>query len=379
MKIGIDISQIVYEGSGVARYTHYLVDAILNGKTKHEFVFFFSSLRGKLDANLESRIMKSGHSIKKLSFPPTILDILWNRLHIVPIETFIGDIDVFISSDWTQPPSRKAKLVTVIHDMIIYEHPETSTTSTKVNATTFQISPNIVATHKRRHAHIKAECDHIITDSESSKSDIEKHLAINAAKVSVVYPYIEISKPTAASVKNIKSKFDLNNPYILTVGKIEPRKNIPNLIKAFQKANIEDAELVIVGGEGWGDSLPEFTKQSNIKVLGYVSDDELYSLYMGAMAYFAPSIYEGFGYPILEAMKLGKPVAVSKSSSLTEIAGAAGLTFDPQSIQSISNSITKVLGSKKLQNELSTKSLKRSQEFTQKNFLKSFMNVIETV
>src|SRR5437868_3731416 len=103
MKIGIDISQTAYEGTGVANYIQSLVDSLLMIDRTNEYVLFYSSLRIQ---NSKFKIQNYNAKVKIKSFriPPTLLDLLWNRLHILPIETFIGDVDVFVSSDWTQPP-----------------------------------------------------------------------------------------------------------------------------------------------------------------------------------------------------------------------------------------------------------------------------------
>src|SRR5690348_9765854 len=120
MRIGIDISQLAYEKSGVANYLKNLVEELLMKDSKNEYVLFYASLRRQLpDGKFWENGMPKSTDLKvkslrihQIKIPPTLLDILWNKLHIIPIETFIGPVDVFISSDWTQPPS-KAKKVTI--------------------------------------------------------------------------------------------------------------------------------------------------------------------------------------------------------------------------------------------------------------------------
>ena len=129
MKIGIDISQVVYEGFGIATYTRKLVETLLQIDNENKYTLFFSSLRRNLKSEFK------GAKVIKFNIPPTILDILWNTLHQIPVEIFIGDTDIFHSSNWIQPPSR-AKKVTTIHDMLIYKFPET-------------IHPKIMSTQKR--------------------------------------------------------------------------------------------------------------------------------------------------------------------------------------------------------------------------------------
>lgn len=175
MKIGIDISQTAYEGTGVANYTKKLVENLLREDKKNQYVLFFSSLRRKPPKQ------KFKCEVKSFKIPPTLLEFLWNRLHICPIEQFIGEVDVFLSSDWTQPPSRKAKLVTVVHDLTPWKHPET-------------FKPKVVKVHKRRMKWVKKECDFIICDCEATEKDLIKIIGIDKKKIKVIYPGVDIFK-----------------------------------------------------------------------------------------------------------------------------------------------------------------------------------------
>jgi glycosyltransferase involved in cell wall biosynthesis len=169
MRIGIDVSQMAHKGTGVASYTKNLVEQFLKIDEENEYVFFFSSLR--------KNPPKLSH-LKAFKIPPIVLEFLWNRLHLCPIEWFIGKVDVFLSSDWLQPPTG-AKKVTTIHDLIVYKYPES-----------FQQrgGHNIVTNQKKRLKWIKKECDVIICDSEATKKDVREILGIPEAKLKVVYP-----------------------------------------------------------------------------------------------------------------------------------------------------------------------------------------------
>lgn len=180
MKIGIDISQIVFPGTGVATYTQRLVENLLKIDQKNNYVLFGSSLRKKklLDDYLEKFRNNKNVRVKTFYFPPLFLELLWNKLHIFPIERLIGKIDVFLSSDWLQPPT-KAKKVTTIHDLIVYKYPES-----------FQQKGghNIVVNQKKRLEWVKKECDMIICDSEATKKDAMEILGIEEKRLKVVYP-----------------------------------------------------------------------------------------------------------------------------------------------------------------------------------------------
>lgn len=184
MKIGIDISQLAFENTGVANYLKNLIEHMLVEDTENEYVLFYASLRKPLPATalwkqggelIESKLPKKGNiTISQFRLPPSLLEFLWNKLHVFPVERFIGPVDVFISSDWTQPPS-KAKKVTILYDLIVYNYPE-------------EMAKQIVAVHKRKLQWVKKEVDKIICISESTKKDAEEILHIPAEKLSVVYP-----------------------------------------------------------------------------------------------------------------------------------------------------------------------------------------------
>ena len=123
MKIGLDISQTAFPGTGVARYTENLaLGLIQHAGKKHEFVFLFNSLRKSPPPSVLNAI-KPPHTIKHYRLPPTFLSFLWNDIHIFPVEKLIGKLDVYISSDWLQPPVRSARSITIVHDLIVYRFP----------------------------------------------------------------------------------------------------------------------------------------------------------------------------------------------------------------------------------------------------------------
>ena len=175
MKIGIDISQIVYEGTGVGEYTKNLIEALLKVDKENEYVLFFSSLRRQLDSLFINELTSWRVKIRQFKIPPTLLDFLWNKLHICPIEWLIGKVDVFFSSDWTQPLTLKAKKITTIHDLSVFKFPE-------------EHHPKIVAVQKRRLRWVKKECDLIICDSLSTKQDAMEILGIEEDRLRVIHP-----------------------------------------------------------------------------------------------------------------------------------------------------------------------------------------------
>jgi hypothetical protein len=188
MKIGIDISQLAYPETGVSNYLQDLVSNLLEIDKKNQYILFFSSLRKNLSSQIISLSSKPNVQLRTFKLPPTLLDLLWNKLHILPIESLIGDVDVFITSDWTEPPARKAKKATILYDLMIYKYPQESHHQTKFNPFKLIISPNIVEVQKRKLQWVKKESAKIFCISHSTADDAQQILGIDRSKLAVVYP-----------------------------------------------------------------------------------------------------------------------------------------------------------------------------------------------
>lgn len=190
MKIGIDISQIAHEGTGVAKYVRELVRAMITRHPEHDYVLFGSSLRKRRVFFRYVATLPIGRSVRlvALRVPPTILDLLWNRLHIVPVEWFTGAVDVFWSSDWTQPPLARAGGITTIHDLSVLRYPDESHNTTAYSVHSARVTANIVEVQRRRLLHAAKECAIFLCDSEATKKDAHALLGIADDKLRVVYP-----------------------------------------------------------------------------------------------------------------------------------------------------------------------------------------------
>lgn len=177
MKIGIDISQIAYKGTGVSEFVINLVKYLIEIDSENDYILFFSSLRKNFEiSTFNFQAKPKNLKIKTFKLPQTVLDIIWNRFHIFPIEWFIGNVDVFISSDWVQPPS-KSKKITLLYDLIVYKNPE-------------ETAEKIIDVQKRRLKWVKKEIDAIICISDATKKDAMEILGIEENKLNTVYPGI---------------------------------------------------------------------------------------------------------------------------------------------------------------------------------------------
>lgn len=319
MKVGLDISQIIHPG-GVANYTKNLARELQTNRDL-DMVFFFSAFRQSYRGGLKN--------VKKFKLPPSLFEVLFNRIRNVPIEKFIGPVDIFHSSDWVQPPS-KAKKVTTYHDTIALKHPQWS-------------HPKIVAVNKRRIKLVESEIDKVIAVSNSTKEDLLEVSKLKPSQIEVIYEGVSDNfKPATESEKKIfKSKYKLPENFVLAIGGIGERKNLKRISEA-----CKDLNLVI-----------------SFKDL-QVSEDELPLLYSSADALVYTTLYEGFGLPILEAFACGTPVITSNISSMPEIAGDAALLVNPENTADIRKKVEEILNDKSLKEELVKKGNRRAKEFT---------------
>lgn len=223
----------------------------------------------------------------------------------------------------------------------------------------------------------------IITISESSKNDIINLYKVPAHKIAVIYPGIKEVRSNHLSMDDIKEKFEINNKYILFVGTLQPRKNITRLIEAFSKLKT-DADLVIVGKKGWQyeeilEAPRKFEVKNRVKFIENALDEDLPSLYKNAEFFILPSLYEGFGLPVLEAMNYGCPVITSDVSSLPEAGGDAALYVDPENVEDISKKMQELLVDKDLRDRLIKKGHEQVKKFSWEKSAKETLKVLENL
>lgn len=320
IKVGFDISQLAHQG-GVNVYTQNIASE-LQKNPELDVTFFYSSLRKNYRGDLRN--------VKKYKLPPTLFELLFNRLRNTDIEKFIGQADIFHSSDWIQPPTKALK-VTTYHDVIPLKYPQWS-------------HPKIVGVHRQRLKIVEKEIDAVIAVSETTKLDLLEISKIPPEKIYVIYEGVEqIFRPQPKEkINQFKNKYQLPEKFVLAVGGVGERKNIKRIKQA-----CSGMQLVITG-----ETLP------------YISREELPLLYASSQMLVYTSLYEGFGLPIIEAMACGTPVVTSNVSSMKEIATGYALLADPTNTDSIREQIIKISKSEDLRDDLITKGLKYSKKFT---------------
>lgn len=345
MKIALDISQAIY-GTGVSNYIKNLVSSLVKLYPNDEYVLFGGSLRRK--SELASLARKLKGTPKIISLSPTILDFLWNSLHVLPIESFVGDVDIVHTSDWAEPPSKLPK-VTTVHDLVPFKYPQTT-------------ADNVRQAHKKRLHWVIRESRRIIAVSKSTKDDLISVLNVPEEKIVVIPEGVEsrfVPQPLEI-VDSIKRKYHLDHEYIFALSTLEPRKNQTGLIKAFRlvKERYPGLTLLIGGRTGWGE-IPK--PEPGVLMPGYIPDADLPALYSGAAAYVLPSLYEGFGLSPLQAMACGTPVVSSNISSMPEVVGNAGILVEPKDTRSITTGIIEALENR---GTLIKKGLQQAEKFS---------------
>ncbi len=341
LRLGIDISAIPYN-RGISRYTANLVRALAKRKDIHMRVFGAS--RGQytdLYQFCTKELPHIPHTL--LKHPVKVIEVLWNRLHLLSPELLMGDMDVFHSWEM-QPPLSKAALVSTIHDLAMLRFPKTA-------------DPYVLEMHQRSWKHLKKEAKAVIAVSHATKNDIVELLNIPQEKVHVVYEAIPEEarlRLTSVRAKELTRHMNVTKPYIFFVGTLEPRKNLQKLIQAWRPLK-KHVDIVLAGAQGWDTVKPE----PGLKTLGVVSNEQLAALYSQAEVLAYPSLYEGFGLPILDGFYHKVPVVTSNISSMPEIAGDAAVLVDPQSVESIQEGLEVAMKHRQAYVQKGTQQLKK--------------------
>ena len=330
MHIGIDFTSVIYK-RGVSRYTQNLAYA-LSLQNDVQLTLFGYSLRKK--DILEKAATQIPNAQKKfLQLPTVALEKLW-QFNLQPVSKFIPNLDIFHSWDWIQPPDKNIPIVSTIHDLAMIKFPQTA-------------HPKILKAHEHSWKKLKEHRSHIIAVSQATKTDIVRLLGYPSYMVHVVHEALPQEFVQAAYAltqeqeTEIIQKLSLDKPYILFVGTREPRKNLDRLIQAWQPL-ATNYDLLIVGESGWDES-ETLKTQYKPRFLGRVTDKALTVLYANAEVFAFPSLYEGFGLPILESFHHGTPVVTSNNSGMAEVAGNACELIDPESVESITKGLETIL------------------------------------
>lgn len=233
-------------------------------------------------------------------------------------------------------------------------------------------------------AYSARKASRIFTISQASKGDIMKEYGIPENRVVVTYPGVKMNPSKVKNSKVLKEKYGIKGDYLLFVGTLQPRKNVRKLIEAFSKIGKKDLTLVLVGKRGWLyeeilSAPKDFGVEREVRFLDFVPDEDLPTFYKNAVCFILPSLYEGFGLPVLEAMQYGCPVITSNVSSLPEAGGDAALYIDPNNVDDIANKISLILSDSKLRSGLIEKGYKQVKKFSWEKTARETLRVLEEV
>lgn len=352
MKIAIDVSQMCYSGTGVARYVRGLTQALLENHSPHQFVLYAGALRQhSFFTALAQTSPWDRAQWQIVPLPPKLARLALTALPI-PFERLTGPVDLIHASDWTEPMS-KLPMITTVHDLVFKKYPET-------------VDPLILRTQTKRLDRLTKNTTHIIADSRSTKNDLMEIYGFASARITVVYPGIDaVYKPSSKKeIDRVKTKYNLPDQFVLSVGTQEPRKNLARLAEAAMALKMP---LVLIGKHGWG---------AKTQTLGYVPEADLPALYSVATVFAYPSLYEGFGFPALEAMACGTPVVTSNVSSLPEVAGNAATLVDPLDATAIRSGIEQAIAQR---DKLIPLGLKQAKQFTWATTAQQVMEVYDKI
>lgn len=349
MRIGVDVRSLSEPYTGIGRYTSCLLEAMINNSSHHWVLYSHQPL-------LKNDWDKSRVNVRALNLPKWIKGqyILWLQL-ILPFWLKQDKVDLFWSPAHRLPLSISDSIarVVTIHDLVWKHYPETMRPSGRFLDS--YLMPKSI-----RYA------DKVIAVSSSTAKDLFLDFHEAESKTSIIYEAGLQSNEFTKDFDNSKNK------HILFVGTLEPRKNLKRLLEAYSLISSsirKEYPLVIVGGKGWGNEnidliIDKLKIRKFVKVMGYLSDEDLIKEYNQAYLFLMPSLYEGFGLPILEAMSLGVPIVTSNISSLPEIVGDTAILVNPLSVSSIKDGIEKVLFDFELRQSLSKATFERSKLFS---------------
>jgi glycosyltransferase involved in cell wall biosynthesis len=318
MRIAFDVSPLSHPRTGIGNYILGSLSGLAAAAgDEHEIVAFApTSLRGRraipaaLDGvavDVRLRVLPFSHRFR----------MAWSRRGRPPVERFLGPVDVLHFSDWMYPPQAAGVRATTIHDLVPLRFPE-------------WVTPRTREMHGEKYEHTARSCDLVFTNSEYTAGDVVDLLGLPRERIHVAHPGL------LPGFSSTGQRAELGAPYVLGVGTFEPRKNLPRLVEAWRLLD-GDLTLALAGGEGWG-AQPELAHE-HIRTLGFVPDARLPELYRGAEVFVYPSLFEGFGIPVLEAMACGTPVVASSHPSLDEACGDAAVRADPAEPEAIASAI----------------------------------------
>jgi glycosyltransferase involved in cell wall biosynthesis len=378
VRIAIDYSAAVNQRAGVGRLVRNQVLALAEFDQVNDYRLVYARPnRGSLPQFPHAR----NFARHELGIRERWLTIMWHRARVpLPADWLSGPVDVYHSPDFVLPPLRHARGILTVHDLAFLMRPECA--DARLRAYLEEVVPRSV----RR-------ADFIIADSENTRNDLVVLLGVPPDSIAVVPGGVEerfARVRDADQLQRARRHLGVGNaPFILAIGVLEPRKNLNRLMDAFralkERAAVPaDVKLVLAGGKGWlFDGIFQHHAASPVRddilMPGFVPDEMLPAIYSAAQALAFPSLYEGFGLPILEAMACGTPVVASRASCLPEVAEGAALLIEPTNVDELSTALEMVFIDTQLRSRLIAQGRQRASEYTWRVAAERLLEVYQRV
>ncbi len=371
LHVSLDVSAAVNGRAGLGRYAALLAAALAQERPGAVRLFANFTRTASIPPELAALPMRS----IRLGYKPWRLAIWLAQLAGLRFDRLIEGAALYHATEHLLMPLHDTPTVLTVHDLIYHLFPQHHK---RLN---YWYLNAAMPLYVRR-------ADHIITVSETSKRDLIHLYGTPPDKVTAIYEAASpIFRPQPPEkVAAAKARYGLPDRYLITVGTIEPRKNLPRLVEALAMLRRDDPalRLIVVGSKGWlyedfFAAIERHGQREAVILPGYIPDADLPAMLAGATVATCTSIYEGFGLPVLEAMACGTPVACSGTSSLGEIAGQAALTFDPESVEAITAALRRLLADPDLRESLRERGFARAAEFSWQRAAQETWQVYESL
>lgn len=356
--IAVDLRSLhTSEFSGVESYTVHVLEELLANDRSNNYKLFYNGFKQKLFSHFHF----INAEYKQTRIPNRLLNLSLKLFSWPKIESLAEDSDVLFMPNWNMlAVNSTTRVVLTVHDL----SPQLLPQYYNLKARAWHWFINIPKLINR--------ANRLIAVSEFTKMSLVKQLGVSADKITVAPLGVDHDnfRPNLSvdRLREIRNSYSLPGDFVLFVGTVEPRKNLQRLIQAFEQVG-EPISLVIAGKLGWKYSallkqIENSPKRRFIKLLGYVPEADKPYIMKLARVFAWPSLYEGFGLPVLEAMAVGTPVLTSNVTSLPEVAGDAALLVDPYNISDIANGIETLHTDNSIRSHYTAKGLERSKQFT---------------
>lgn len=374
--IAIDYTAAYEQGAGIGRLVRELVRHLALADTTTDYRLFVAGA----SVNDLPRPLGDNFEWKPSRITPLWFARLWHRAQLpIPVESFTGRVDLFHATDFTLPPTLPdARTILTVHDLSFVTVPKSAHPAQRRYLD--RVVPRSVK-----------QADHVIADSQATKNDLIDIYGTEPGKISVVLSGVDEQYRPVEDVKLrrlVREKYNipLDVPYIFSIGTVQPRKNYGKLISAIARLrdDFPDMHLVIAGGKGWLEgpiyqAVDVLDLHNRVHFIGFADEADIPVLYSDARCTAYISLYEGFGFPVVESMACGTPVLTSNVSSMPEVGGTAAFFVDPYDIDDITSGLRRILTDEDLRKRLREAGFRQVKRFTWERSAQDLLSIYERV